>query len=65
MPFPKDFLWGVSTSAGQIEGGVSADGRTPSIWDTFAQKEGATFSAAIPPTSLVTVIIALTAISKT
>ena len=36
----KDFLWGVSTSAGQIEGAVSQDGRTPSIWDTFSKIPG-------------------------
>ncbi len=40
MPFTKDFLWGVATSAGQIEGGALDDGRTPSVWDTFAQKPG-------------------------
>ncbi len=40
MPFPKSFLWGTATSAGQIEGGYLDDGRTPSIWDTFAQKPG-------------------------
>ncbi len=31
--FPKDFLWGVSTSSAQIEGGYLDDGRTMSIWD--------------------------------
>ena len=35
--FPDDFLWGVSTSAYQIEGATSLDGRTPSIWDTFSR----------------------------
>lgn len=38
--FPKDFLWGLSTSAGQIEGGAYDDGRTASIWDVFATKPG-------------------------
>ena len=31
MPFPKNFLWGTATSAGQIEGGAFEDGRTASI----------------------------------
>ncbi len=40
MPFPKNFIWGAATSAGQIEGGAFDDGRTASIWDAFATKPG-------------------------
>lgn len=40
MAFPKNFVWGTSTSAGQIEGGAFDDGRTASIWDAFATKPG-------------------------
>jgi beta-glucosidase len=41
MPeFPSGFRWGVSTSAYQIEGAAGADGRGPSIWDTFARSPG-------------------------
>ena len=48
MPFPKNFLWGCATSAGQIEGAALEDGRTPSIWDTFADKPGKTFMNQTP-----------------
>jgi beta-glucosidase len=33
--WPRDFVWGVSTSSFQIEGATQDDGRGPSIWDTF------------------------------
>ncbi|MFF4826286.1 GH1 family beta-glucosidase [Streptomyces sp. NPDC001312] len=36
--FPAGFLWGVSTSAHQIEG--AADRREPSVWDTFSAEPG-------------------------
>jgi beta-glucosidase len=38
--FGKDFLWGVATAAYQIEGAWNADGKSPSIWDTFSHKKG-------------------------
>jgi beta-glucosidase len=36
--FPSGFLWGVSTSAHQIEGAV--DERAPSVWDAFSAGPG-------------------------
>ncbi|MFI0085929.1 GH1 family beta-glucosidase [Streptomyces bobili] len=36
--FPDGFLWGVSTSAHQIEG--AADAREPSVWDAFTAEPG-------------------------
>ncbi|MEU8678784.1 GH1 family beta-glucosidase [Streptomyces sp. NPDC048560] len=40
LVFPPDFLWGTATAAYQIEGAADTDGRTPSIWDTYARTPG-------------------------
>ena len=38
--FPHGFVWGVATSAFQIEGAHDIDARGPSIWDTYAEQPG-------------------------
>lgn len=38
--FGKDFKWGVSTAAFQIEGACDIDGKGISIWDAFTAKKG-------------------------
>ncbi len=36
----RGFTWGVATASFQIEGSTQADGRLPSIWDTFCATPG-------------------------
>jgi len=38
--FPRGFVWGTATSAFQVEGATTADGRGVSVWDTFAAVPG-------------------------
>lgn len=46
-PFSKDFLWGASTSAYQVEGAWDEDGKSPSIIDMYEHpKEYADFKVA-------------------
>jgi beta-glucosidase len=42
LQFPDGFLWGVATSAYQIEGEGEAGSRAPSIWHTFSHTPGKT-----------------------
>ncbi|KAF3976736.1 hypothetical protein CMV_000092 [Castanea mollissima] len=38
--FPPNFVFGVATSAYQVEGACKEGGRGPSIWDAFSHTEG-------------------------
>jgi beta-glucosidase len=40
LPDRSQLTFGAATAAYQVEGAVTADGRGPSIWDTFTAREG-------------------------
>lgn len=40
MGFAKDFVWGAATSAYQIEGAASEDGKGMHIWDVYTKEPG-------------------------
>lgn len=40
MGFDKSFVWGAATSAYQIEGAFSDDGKGASIWDVYSHQPG-------------------------
>jgi beta-glucosidase len=40
LAFPEGFSWGTATSAYQVEGAASTDGRGPSVWDSFSRVPG-------------------------
>ena len=46
--FGKDFIWGVSAAAFQVEGAAAIDGKGQSIWDVFAEKKGKILNGDLP-----------------
>jgi beta-glucosidase len=49
--FPSDFIWGVATSAAQVEGAALEDGKGLSIWDVFSRIPDKTKDASTPDIS--------------
>jgi beta-glucosidase len=51
LRFPTDFVWGVATSAQQVEGAWAEGGRGESIWDRFAATPGNIADGSRPDTT--------------
>lgn len=48
VKFPETFLFGVATSAAQVEGAAFEEGRGMSVWDTFARIPGMIGDGSVP-----------------
>ena len=48
IKFPDNFLFGVATSAAQVEGAAMEDGRGLSIWDAFSRVPGNIADGSVP-----------------
>ena len=49
LKFPKDFVWGSSTSGPQTEGRVPGDGKGDNLWDYWYQVESNRYYNGIGP----------------
>ena len=44
VKFPENVVWGAATSAYQIEGAVTEDGKGEHIWDVYTKEPGKIYS---------------------
>ena len=51
MQYPKNFVWGAATSAIQIEGAVTGEGKGNNIWDVFSHQPGKIYGEQTPDIS--------------